>query len=120
MNRNIEMPSEIKRLFVLHYMDDLSPCEIYSWTNSLLEKEVATECVRILAGWQPQGYFEQQDFYFYFFRCLRKLGWDMPEREQCLREYCQDLSRSLIVGYISMMCFQKTLICGWISASSKG
>ena len=55
--------------------------------------------IRILASLQKPLYSSEVDDYFK--RCMKDLGWTIPERGECLFAYARDLARQILANDVS-------------------
>jgi len=69
------------------------------WAVACLESGQDSKNIRILASMQKPLYSSEVDFYFS--RCLKDLGWTMPERRECLLNYARDLAHQIVSGDLS-------------------
>jgi hypothetical protein len=66
------------------------------WAVTCLESDVDSKNIRILASLQKPLYSSEVDDYFK--RCMRDLGWTMPEPGECLRQYARELARQILAN----------------------
>jgi hypothetical protein len=91
------MPSvapETRELFVKIHVNTATSEDFVEWAVSLLEAGIFTKSVGILSSLgHPLYPSEVED---YFNRSLKELGWSVPEREGCLREYARDAATKIL------------------------
>ena len=68
-------------------------------TVACLESNVDSKNIRILASLQKPLYSSEVDDYFK--RCMKDLGWTIPERGECLFAYARDLARQILANDVS-------------------
>jgi hypothetical protein len=69
------------------------------WAVACLESGEDSKNIRILASLQKPLYSSEVDFYFS--RCLKDLGWTIPQRRECLLNYARDLAQQIVSGDLS-------------------
>ena len=68
--------------------------DFVAWAVTLLERGVAPKNVCILASLTSPLYPSEVDDYFN--RSLKDLGWSLPERDSCLKEYARDAAAKIL------------------------
>ena len=93
------MDFETNKLLAETHMGVVTSEDYVRWAVTCLESGLDSKNIRILASLEKPLYSPDVDFYFR--RCLKDLGWTMPERRECLLNYARDFARQVVSGDLS-------------------
>lgn len=93
------MNDETLKIIAERYLGSAN-CEDYvAWAIACLEENVDSKTIRILSSLRKPLYWSEVDDYFE--RALAELGWTMPKRNECLREYSRRLAQQIVSGELA-------------------
>ena len=87
------MTSEIKKLLAYRYIGSVTSKDFVAWAISMLEIDVDSKNLRILASLTEPLYSSEVNEYLQ--RSFTDLGWHFPTREEALRLYGCDVAESV-------------------------
>ena len=93
------MNFETNRLLAESHMGLATSEDYVMWAVTCLESNVDSKNIRILASFQKPLHSSEVDDYFN--RCMKDLGWTMPERRECLLQYARDLAQQILASDLS-------------------
>ncbi|HEX8141305.1 MAG TPA: hypothetical protein VF553_01840 [Pyrinomonadaceae bacterium] len=93
------MNLETIKLVAGRYMELVTHEEYVEWAVSCLESGIDSKNIRILASLQKPLYSSEVEDYFK--RSLRDLGWELPDRKECIIEYARSFAKEILSGQVS-------------------
>lgn len=76
----------------------LSVRDFSDWAVTRIEQGKDSKNICILASmYDAQSYFDIED---YFYRSLQELGWNFPNKEECLERYAKFIAQKIVDGEI--------------------
>ena len=90
------LPDHVARLFALRYLGNLAQDAIVDWALAELEVGHDSESLRILAGMRDHPYPTEVELYF--FRTLKELAIEPPDKGQALNSYCRFIAEQILNG----------------------
>lgn len=88
------MNYETNKILAERYLGSATSEDFVGWAVACLESNVDSKNIRILASLEKPLYSSEVDDYFN--RCLRDLGWTIPEPRECLLEYARCLAKQIV------------------------
>ena len=93
------LSDHIARLFALRYLGNLAKDAIVDWALAELEVGRDSESLRILAGMRDHPYPTEVELYF--FRALKELEIETPDKAQALNSYCRFIAEQIVNSSIT-------------------
>ena len=93
------MNSETNKLLAERHMGLATSEDCVRWAVACLESNVDSKNIRILASLQKPLYSSEVDDYFN--RCMKDLGWTLPEPRDCLLEYARNVAQQILTNDLS-------------------
>jgi hypothetical protein len=93
------MNFETIKLLAERHMDMATHEQYVDWAVSCLESGIDSKNISILASLQKPLYPSEVEDYFN--RSLKDLGWELPERQECIIEYARSFAKEILSGQVS-------------------